>query len=83
MSVDEYRELYLKTAAEIAEAALKPKAKKYLPGHNPGSAKGQGMKAKARNGGKRKKETEEIDNLNLDGEDLSDVDDGFDPADEA
>jgi ParB/RepB/Spo0J family partition protein len=27
MSVDEYRELYLKTAAELAESALKPKAK--------------------------------------------------------
>jgi ParB/RepB/Spo0J family partition protein len=52
ISADEYRELYLKKAEEIAAKALEPKTKKNLPGHNPGSAKGQGMKVK---GGRKKK----------------------------
>jgi len=42
MSVEEYTELYLQAAKDVAAKALKPKEIKYLPGHNPGSARGQG-----------------------------------------
>jgi len=45
MSVEEYEALYLGAAKTVAAKALEPKKKKYLPGHNPESAKGQRKKS--------------------------------------